>query len=325
MTSTTVWPKGIIQVKVPLPFSLKWVNSYLLRDEKGYTLIDPGLHTPESIETWNAALAEHDIVIQDIHTIVLTHQHPDHYGLAGWFQQRTGAPVLISPRSYAYIVKMWGKDRSYAAELVALYRQHGMPEHLLDAMPPHLESFMDKVSPQPEVTFIEAGGVLRMAGMDWQMIDAPGHASGQLCFYAPERKWMICGDQVLPNITPNVSVVPGDEGGELEQFLGSLKQLGAYEVELAFPGHRDPFTGFGLRIEELIDHHKRRLESIAERVKEEGCTGYAMCERLFGARIAGNPHNLRFAMSETLAHLFHLEQRNEISSSIRDGVIVYQA
>lgn len=322
---TTVWPFGLIQVKIPLPFSLKWVNSYLLQDEKGCTLIDPGLHTPEAVEQWQAALTEHQLTYRDIHTIVLTHQHPDHYGLAGWFQQQTGAPVLISPESYAYVLKMWGEDRSFAAELVPLYRQHGMPEQLLEEMTPHLESFIERVSPQPKVDFIEAGGTLLMGGIEWQLIDAPGHARGQLCFYAPQRKWMICGDQVLPHITPNVSVVPGDEGGELDLFLNSLTELSKYEVGLAFPGHRDPFTEFGGRIEELKEHHKRRLERMAELVQEEACTGYAMCERLFGPRITGNTHNLRFAMSETLAHLFHLVKSNAISSSRRDGVIVYHA
>lgn len=323
-TETTVWSYGLIQVKVPLPFSLKWVNSYLLPDVNGYTLIDPGLHTAEALEKWHSALAEHQIAFRDIHTIVLTHQHPDHYGLAGWFQQQTGAPVLISPKSYAYAVKMWGEHRTFASELVPLYREQGMPEELLAGMPPHLESFVERVSPQPQVTFIEAGGTLRMGGVEWQLIDAPGHASGQLCFYSPERRWMICGDQVLPQITPNVSVVPGDEGGELELFLGSLAALSNYEVELAFPGHRDPFTGFRARIGELHKHHERRLDMITELVKEQACTGFALCERLFGARISGNPHNLRFAMSETLAHLFHLVKRNAVTGSRgQDGIIIY--
>ncbi|WP_308638711.1 MBL fold metallo-hydrolase [Paenibacillus silvisoli] len=321
------WPGGIVQVKVPLPFSLKWVNSYLIPDEKGYTLVDPGLHTDEAVQAWDAALASKSIRIGDIHTILLTHQHPDHYGLAGWFQARTGAPVYISEHSYAYTQRLWGDDQGglFARELTKLYAEHGMPQERLDEIGPHLADFAAKVSPQPAVTFLESGQSFFIGGSAWHMIDAPGHARGQLCFYEPTNKWMLCGDQVLPNITPNISVVPGENHDQLQQFLDSLQSLCDYEVELAFPGHRDPFTNFRERIGELAAHHERRLNQIVDLIQEETHTGYTLCMRLFGERIAGNTHNLRFAMSETLAHLYHLEHQGRIGSAMRDGQLRYTA
>lgn len=323
--ASTVWPNGIVQVRVPLPFSLKWVNSYLLRDERGYALIDPGLRTDEALAAWQAAMTEHGIAYADIHTIVLTHQHPDHYGLAGWFQQHSGAPVHMSARSYAYTQRLWGTDggKAFSAVLMSLYASHGMPDGKVASMAPHLASFVAKVTPQPQVRFIEAGQTIAMGGLTWETIDAPGHAGGQLCFYAPERKWMICGDQVLPLITPNVSVVPGEDDKQLEAFLGSLRELARYDVELAFPGHREPFEAFAKRTEELTEHHARRLDEIAEMIREEPCDAYRLCMRLFGERIAGDPHHLRFAMSETLAHLFYLEHRGRVTGQAQEERIVY--
>ncbi|WP_219836033.1 MBL fold metallo-hydrolase [Paenibacillus sp. R14(2021)] len=323
--TTTTWPGGILQIKVPLPFALKWVNSYLLKDERGYTLIDPGLHTPEAVEAWEAAMEAHDVSFSDIHTILLTHQHPDHYGLAGWFQERCGAPVWISAQSYAYTQRLWGTDEGaqFASELTALYALHGMPPEIEAEILPHLASFIAKVSPQPRVQFLEAGQTVQMAGIEWQTIDAPGHAGGQLCFYAPAARWMICGDQVLPDITPNISVVPGEDDKQLEQFLASLAHLAQVEVDLAFPGHRDPFTDFKGRTEELAAHHVRRLDRMVEMVREEPCSGYSLCMRFFGERIAGNTHNLRFAMSETLAHLYYLEQRGRVARRLQDGKVIF--
>lgn len=325
---TSIWPEagGIIQVKVPLPFSLKWVNSYLLQDERGYAVVDPGLHTPEAVQAWEEALDVHGIAFEAIHTIVLTHQHPDHYGLAGWFQEKTGgAPVYISEASYAYTQRLWGSDAgaAFTKDLTALYEAHGMPRQVLDGIAPHLESFIAKVSPQPKVTFLEAGQTFEMGGISWQTIDTPGHAKGQLCFYAQAEKRMLCGDQVLPDITPNISVVPVDGEDQLQQFMDSLENLRSYEVELAFPGHRDPFDNYQERISQLIAHHERRLAHMYSLIQAGANTGYTLCMQLFGERIAGNTHNLRFAMSETLAHLFHLEKSGRIVRSMHEANVYF--
>ncbi|TYP71147.1 MBL fold metallo-hydrolase [Paenibacillus methanolicus] len=319
----TAWPGGIMQVKIPLPFSLKWVNSYLVPDEGGYTLIDPGLRTEESEAAWARTMEAIGIRFADIRQIVLTHQHPDHYGLAGWFQQRTGAPVRMSRQSHAYARRLWGDDRAFNGELIGLFARHGMPEPLREAVASHLESFAERVSPQPEVTYLEAGARLRMGGAEWVAIDAPGHARGQLCLYAEEAGWMICGDQVLPDITPNISVVPGEDADPLARFLDSLAELGAYEVKLAFPGHRDPFADFGGRIQAIAAHHERRLVRIEELAASGTQTGYAICEALFGPRIAGNAHNLRFAMAETLAHLVYLERSGRLVAAESAGGLRY--
>ncbi|MBB3108244.1 glyoxylase-like metal-dependent hydrolase (beta-lactamase superfamily II) [Paenibacillus phyllosphaerae] len=318
------WPGGILQVRIPLPFSLKWVNSYLLQDEQGYTLVDPGLHTEQALDVWKQVLGQERIAFERIHSIVLTHQHPDHFGLAGWFQQQTGAPVYMSEASYAYTRRLWGEERSFAADLTRLYRLHGMPEELQDDIRDHLESFVARVSPMPNVSFIQAGDTLQMGSSSWLAIDAPGHAFGQLCFYDGNRKHMLCGDQVLPDITPNISLVPGEEEDPLASFLRSLQELAAYEVELAFPGHREPFADYQGRIHALLAFHDRRLAYILELLKDRPQHGFALCQTLFGARIAGNAHNLRFAMSETLAHLVHLERQSKVRSREGDGVQIYE-
>ncbi|MDQ0061217.1 MBL fold metallo-hydrolase [Paenibacillus harenae] len=311
---TTKLANGWLQVKVPLPFSLKWVNSYVIPEENGYTLIDPGLRTDEAIEAWEAALALNQLKWTDIARIIVTHQHPDHYGLSGYVQEKSGAPVYISRASHAYALRLWGEGSRFAEQLKSLFVEHGMPLELVDAIGENLASFVEMVSPQPKVAYLEAGGTLAIGGLDWQLIDAPGHASGGLCFYQPERRWMICGDQVLPHITPNVSVVPGEDERPLALFLASLEELAEYEVELAFPGHRDPFDDFSGRIEELISHHGRRLVRMAELLEEEPRTAFDLCEALFGSRLRSNPHNLRFAMAETLAHLYEL---------VRQGRAIY--
>lgn len=320
---TDNWADDWIRVKVPLPFSLKWVNSYLIPEVDGYTLIDPGLRTEESIAIWQEVLAELELKWTDIKRIILTHQHPDHVGLAGYVQERSGAPVFISRRSHAYIVRLWGAESQYAEQLLTSYKEQGMPADLRKSIGENLNTFTAMVSPQPIVTYIEPESRMEIGGRSWLLIDAPGHANGQLCFYQEESGWMLCGDQVLPRITPNVSVVPGEDGDPLAAFLNSLEELKQYEVKLAFPGHRDPFALFTDRLIELQQHHERRLDRMVAWLEEEPRTAFNMCETQFGTRLRTNPHNLRFGMSETLAHLLYLENNGRITSNVIEGIYYY--
>lgn len=315
---------GWLQVKVPLPFSLKWVNAYLIPEDEGYTLIDPGLGTEEAKKVWAGVLERKGMQWSDIRRVVLTHQHPDHYGLSGYVQEKSGASVWITKRSHDYARRLWGEGSRFPSDLRGLYEAHGMPEEVTDAISDNLDGFVALVTPQPIVQYMEPGQTIMLGGRRWELIDAPGHAYGAVCFYQPEMKWMICGDQVLPHITPNVSAIPGEERDPLADFLRNLEHLKQYDVEYALPGHRDPFVDFRGRIIELQSHHARRLSGMAELLTEEPRTAFELCETLFGARLRDNPHNLRFAMSETLAHLFHLEQRGIIGSSVTEqGVHVF--
>jgi len=312
---------GWIRVKVPLPFPLKFVNAYLIPGEGGWTLIDPGLRTPEAERLWLEAMERCGIRAADIRAVVLTHQHPDHIGLAGWFQERSDAPVYMSEQAYGYAMRLWGPGRTFTAELQALYRENGLPRGLEEALEDHLERFVAMVSPLPDPSFVRGGGTIEIGGVSWEIIDTPGHADGHLCFWQRDARLMLCGDQVLPGITPNISLVPGGEPGVLARYLNSLAMLEAFEAEWAYPGHRDPFRGMRSRIGEIKAHHIRRL-AVMEDMLAEPLTGYEICMRLFGDRVRDSLHNLRFAMSETLAHLEQLAAEGRAAAARgADGVL----
>ncbi|WP_234992867.1 MULTISPECIES: MBL fold metallo-hydrolase [unclassified Paenibacillus] len=313
---------GWFRVKVPLPYSLRYVNSYLVPETDGsWTLIDPGLHTAECRDIWLQELDRLGIRIRDIGRILLTHQHPDHYGLAGWFQQQAGCPVLMTAEAGRYARRLWGSGSGFAAELTGWFRNHGMPEELLDQLGPHLASFRERVEPQPRLTDLEPGSRLDMGGESWEIIDAPGHAGGGVCLYSAASLTLIAGDQVLPRITPNISLIPGTEEDPdpLASYLDSLRGLSGLETKRVLPGHRDPFADAGRRAMEIIAHHERRLEHLRRLLAEGPASAFDLCEREFGTHLRHNIHNLRFAMSETLAHLAWLARRGEAAVSGPDG------
>lgn len=312
-------PNGWIQLKVPVPYSLRWVNAYLLPEpEGGWTVIDPGLRSPETEAFWEERLAELGIGWDDFRKIVLTHYHPDHYGLAGWFQQRTGAPVYMSEITRECAIRLWSEGETYSAQLLAAFHEHGLPDELTDGMNEHMSSVFPQVLPHPKEVRIlpEPGERFAMAGIEWELIGGSGHAPGHISFYDRQNEVILCGDQVLPQITPNIGWMPGSDPDPLGSYLASLRAMLPLGEAFVYPGHRDPFAGLGTRIEEILAHHDRRLQKMEELIAEAGrLSAFEMCEKLFGPKVQGNPHNLRFAMAETIAHLIRMELEGSVRRS----------
>lgn len=324
--STPAWiqvASDVIQVKVPLPFSLKWVNAYFIRGRNGYTLIDPGLRTEEALQVWDDTLKQLMIDFVDIKQIVLTHHHPDHYGLAGWFQERTGAPVWLSAEGQMQVQRLWGEGQPLTAALHALFVRHGMTGEHEAAIVPHMNRFVEQVSPQPVIQTIVAGEPFQLGDRRCLAIHTPGHALGHICFYDVERREMFCGDHVLPQISPNISYLPDVDPNPLASFLASLEEISRYEVQRAYPGHRDPFSTFTKRIDELVIHHQERLQLIRQKLAISPMSAYSLCIDLFGMQLT--IHQLRFAMAETLAHLIWLREAEQVAEIERDGMIVFSS
>ncbi|WP_059049592.1 MBL fold metallo-hydrolase [Paenibacillus senegalimassiliensis] len=294
----------ILLVPIPMAPPLRSVNSYILRGDEGVTIIDPGPRTPESEEQWREVWSQHSLSPREVTRIIVTHHHPDHYGLAGWLQELTGAAVLMSPRAFAEAELMWGANSQMEAALPEWFRQHGMPESWCEQLPLHLYGFRSQVTPAPKVTFIQEGEAISMGGRVWHAIETAGHAPGHLSFYDASDKRLICGDAILPQISPNIGFLPGSDPQPLRSFLDSLVKLRAYEVEWAYPGHRHPFDYFAERISQLLQHHEERLQRIESLLRQQLHNGFEMCAALFGTELG--IHQMRFAMSETLAHLVEL-------------------
>lgn len=316
-----IWSETLAQVKVPLPFPLRWVNSYVIRSRSGWTVIDPGLHTPEAKEIWQQAMQELNLQMDALNAIVLTHHHPDHYGLSGWFQQQSGgAPVYLSQTGKEQAEALWGAGMPMTDTLLALFRVHGLDESTLEQMKAHMDGFLPQLSPQPDIRVIDMERPFPLGDRMYRPIVTPGHAAGHVCFLDEERRELFCGDHVLPQITPNVSYIPGFDENPLQSYLHSLGSVGRLTVERAYPGHRDPFETFSERAADIVRHHEERLKAMEERL-DEGSTSYAVCRAFFGERLS--IHQLRFALSETIAHLLYLRDAGRITESERDGVVWY--
>ncbi|MEF3275481.1 MAG: MBL fold metallo-hydrolase [Chloroflexus sp.] len=293
---------NLYQLRLPLPFALNHVNVYLLRDAQGWTVVDTGLHTPAAEAGWNTAFAELEFDPRQIHTIVLTHFHPDHFGMAGWLHERSGAQVLLAPREIALAEEVWVHRADHDDPSLRHFLRHGMPVDLVRQVVGAIAALRAATRPHPPLTPLLAGSWIAMGGRHFLAIHAPGHSDGQLIFYAPAERLALVGDQVLLKITPHIGVWPESEPDPLRKYLASLAELQTLEVEIALPGHGKTITAWHERLTELQNHHYERLAAMRQAVYDGADTAFAVAQRVFDvARFT--PHEARFAIAETIAHL----------------------
>lgn len=306
MTTVTLQQifQGIYLLRLPLPFRLNHVNSFLIEGEKGYTIIDAGLHTEKTAQIWDEVLKG-----RPVEKIIITHYHPDHYGFAGQLQQKTGAPVYMSATDARIVRQFWTAD--YLGHVRQFYSACGLPDSLIVQLNSTVGRQGLAISSHPETDgSLCDGQTIQMGIKNYTVIATPGHADGMVCFYQPESKLLFAADHILPHITPNVTYWPLSDPDPLKSYLDSLNKMKEFDVEWVIPSHGEPFKGMLARIGEIIEHHQQRLESLLQRLTQ-WTTIHQACLHLFGDRNL-NTHDLRFAIGETVAHLEYLVHLGEV-------------
>ncbi len=298
------------RITMPMPFALRWANAYLLRGDGEWCLIDAGLATPDAEEVMLQGLAEAGITQADLSTIVLTHAHPDHIGLSGRFQQASGAPVLMFGMEGQRMLSIWSQRGSEMPEEVsAYYGRHGMPAEAGAQERTAMAATRSMVTVPERITSVEDGQEVRLAGALYRVIWTPGHADGHICLWREVDGLLVAGDHVLPRISPNIGLYPHSRPDPLRDYLESLTKVRDLPTRCVLPGHGLPFVDLRARVDELIAHHRERLEETRQIVKElqggAGVDAYTVAGRLFVGRLH-SVQNRRFALAETLAHLEYL-------------------
>lgn len=306
----TQWEDGW-RVRLPLPFQLKWIHAYLIKGSDGFTIVDCGLNDDAAWQTWQGVFRHLNLQSHDIKRIVLTHYHPDHYGMAGRLQRWTGADVWLAAETRDKAQQFWGLDSQHLQRIAAYYGRHGLPQGTATELVTNLGNFRNWVSPHPEnPRLLDKGSTIRLGDRPYEVWHTPGHAEDHLSFYDHERQWLIGGDVLLRKITPNISLYPNGDPNPLHTFLKTLHHLEQKPIRQVLPAHGPVFSDVQERIREIIDHHEQRLQHI-ERLADGVQNAYDICLKLFGDGLS--IHNLRFAMAETLAHLEYLHQNGRLS------------
>lgn len=306
---------GILWIRLSMPLGLDHVNVYALREPNGWTVIDTGLDTKLNRREW-AAIIKDDLRGDPILRVVVTHHHPDHVGLAGWFMAQ-GAELLMT-RTAWLTARMLTLDEepTPSPEAVSFWRGAGMDEALLSKRLDNRPfNFCDTVYPLPlGFTRLEEGAVHRLGGRDWVVHLGQGHAPDHATLWCQDAPLVLAGDQLLPSISPNLGVYPTEPMADpVAEWLESCARFEtmAREDHLVLPGHKLPYYGLPARLAQLSDNHHGALARLREHLRAEPRTAVDCFAPLFKRQIDEATYGL--AMVEAVAHLNHLYHLGEVA------------
>lgn len=317
---------GIAWLRMPLPFALNHINLWLLRDDNGWVIVDTGVDTKTSRGVWESTFAGPMGGDPATH-VIATHLHPDHVGCTGWLVDRFDVDLWMT-RSEYLLCRILVSDTGHEAppEGVLFYRAAGFTDEQLLLYRATFGAFGKFVRSMPmSYRRMHDGEHLHFAGYDWQIIVGSGHSPEHACLYDADRNILISGDQILPTISPNVSVWPTEpQANPLRDWFESIDKLEAALPEdvLVLPAHGKPFRGAHVRLEQLRKDHTDRLDALLENAAEPRRVVDTF-DDLFSSTIDDN--NRIMATGESLAHLHYLVSTGDmLVETDADGVAWYR-
>ncbi len=267
---------GIHQLKLPFPIQndLLAVNAYLIRGDKGWMLVDTGWNTSQTFNAMQQQLTEIGIGFENITLIVITHFHPDHYGLAGRLVQVCKAKVAMHQVEKDFIDSRYEHMDGLLDETALLLKANGVPDHELPKLQKAslgVRKFVSTVSPE---VALQGGEVIHQGEFSFEVVWTPGHSPGHVCLLERSKKILLSGDHVLPDTFPNVGLHSQSGPDPLKNYLRSLKAIEDLDADLVLPAHEHVFSGLKKRVGEQLHHQEERKKAITQALKEGPQTAY---------------------------------------------------
>lgn len=319
--------EGALWMRLPLPMALDHVNVFALRDDDGWTIVDTGFDTRRTRKIWERLIAG-PLGGHPIARVIVTHHHPDHVGLAGWFQREHGADLITTRTSWLFARMLLLDEHMVPVdETLAYWRSAGMDEEVYEARRAQRPfNYVDIVADMPlGFRRIKDGSVIRFGGRTWDVRIGNGHAPEHATFWSRDCDLVIGGDQLLATISPNLGVYATEPDADpVGDWLESCAALSAHaeDSHLVLPGHKLPYRGLPTRMRQLIDNHHSALDRLLAFL-DPPRTAVECFPALYKRRIGDGEYGL--ALVEAMGHLNHLYHKGLVTRHRRhDGAWLWQ-
>jgi len=324
---------GVHQIKIPAPGNASWtINAYVIEGSNGHILVDSGWDSQESLWALQEGIRAANLKLRDIKKVVITHIHPDHYGLSSKIKQICGAQLAIHKIDADIVFPRYKDFNELVKKVTVLLQQNGVPD---DELPQLKEAslWMNKyVTPTTPDVKLEDGDTISNDSFEFEVLWTPGHSPGHVCLYEQDRKFILTGDHVLYDTTPHVGFNPQSGDNPLYDYIASLEKLERLKVHFILPGHGPVFNALGLRIERILLHHEERKRAIMQSLRNGLKTAYEIAQQIPWMVNGGvtafrdlPAWDKRMAITEAIAHLKLLIKEDRVSDVAMDGASLYIA
>jgi len=320
---------GIHTLRIPTPFAVGRVNTYLIEDEP-LTLVDSGPNSGKSLDELEHQLAERGRSIDDIELIVLTHQHIDHIGLVEIIVGHSGADVAAIDKMVHFIEHFGedaGKDDEFAS---AIMLRNGIPSDVVQALRSVSAAFRSWGAAAKVTRPLRDGARLEFRDRTLEVMHRPGHSPSDTVFWDAERRILFAADHLIKHISSNPLISrPLQGGGESDErpkalltYMESLRKTRELPAEIVLPGHGDPVTDHVSLIDKRLEFHQGRAEKIYGLIAAEARNGYELAQALFGNVAVTQAY---LTLSEVLGHVDLLLEAGRVTEHEREGVVYFEA
>lgn len=321
---------GVRWFRMPLPYALDHINLWALDDGNGWAIVDTGTRTDDAIQVWRELFAKASDA-RPMTRVFVTHLHPDHVGMAGWLTRKFGIRLWMTRLEYLTCrVMVSDSGREAPPDAIAFYQRAGWSAAAIEAYCARFGNFGKHIHALPDsYRRLRDGDTVRIGTHEWRVIVGSGHSPEHACLYCPMLGVLISGDQVLPRISSNVSVLPiepdADPMADWLDSLAKLKREVAADV-LVLPAHGECFRGLHARIDALAAGQQRALDRLVAALAEPKRV-VDVFDALFARPISESaPALLGMATGESLACLNHLMHAGIVECNPdAEGVAWYRA
>lgn len=312
----------VYPVIVPVNYSLRTINFYLIEESGSLTLIDAGFNNDECWEFLIRVLNENRFSLSaDIKQIILTHSHQDHTGLVNRIVGKKEIPI------YAHFdsVKRLKRDKDFMKLRIdffnRFYQEMGCGVAGRRRVQRLKELLKKNKHDEIKADIIPIANSEMVNGME--VMETPGHAPDHLVLFDTKRKWLFAGDHLIRHISSNAIVEPDGKGNRiftLVQYIASLKKCLTLDAEVVFPGHGNCITNHRDLIKLRLKHIDEKAAKIRNLIKKDVSTANQLALTYYP-----NQYESEFSLviSEIVGHLDYLEVEGKIEKQKKDGIWHY--
>lgn len=313
--------KDFYRITLRMPYRLRHVNAYLFAHNQELALFDTGLNTPKAYETLIKDLSGIGFSAKNIRHIYLTHVHTDHCSMAGLLQKESGAKVHLSRAAFEEY-RYFRKADPAVKQLRKFYARQGMSSPLIDLIIAEYEEIRGIITEFNSDIFLQNNKIYEFGDWKFEVVFTPGHAAGHVCFFFPEKGFLLSGDHVLPYIAPILSPdIFDDNFRPLATYLDSLDAIERLPVSTVYPGHGNSFVDCKERLADIRQHHHKGKLDVLDFVNSQPKTAYDISHEMISPSLSDFDKFL--ALNETITYLKELKAKGAIKEDMINNVLIY--